>query len=58
MNHSLLRQLTENGADPDEISELYSDLQFIFDNPFGAAIDHAVVTRGCVYIENLEQRAN
>jgi len=40
-----------------EIEELFSDLKFVFENPFDALIKEAVASRKCTYIEFAEQKA-
>ena len=47
---SCAKEVTES-----EIEELYSDLKFVFDNPFDALIEEAVVQRKCTYIELTDQ---
>jgi len=55
MNHKLFNQLTAANVSEDEISELYEDLKYVFDNPFDILIDDAVTKRGCAYIEQPQQ---
>ncbi len=38
-----------------EIEELFSDLKFVFENPFDTLIKEAVTSRKCTYIEVAEQ---
>ena len=53
-NHKLMGQLTASDATPDEIEELYVDLQYVFSNPFDDKIADAM-ERGCTYIEVQDQ---
>ncbi len=39
-----------------EIEELFSDLKFVFDDPFDKLIKEAVNSRKCTYIEVAEQK--
>ena len=55
MDHKLFTQIAASDASEDELAELYEDLKFILDNPFAELIDEAVIKRGCVYVELLEQ---
>lgn len=57
-NHKLINQLTAANADEDEIMELYTDLQFIYDNPFDTAIEEAVTVRKCAYVEITQNLPN
>ncbi len=57
-NHKLINQLTASNADEDEIMELYTDLQFIYDNPFDKAIEDAVTVRKCAYVEITQSLPN
>ena len=40
-----------------EIEELFSDLKFVFENPFDSLVEEAVTIRKCTYIEFAEQKA-
>ena len=59
MSHKLINQLSAApNVTEEEILELYQDLQFIYDNPFDAAVEEAVTVRKCAYVEISQQLPN
>ena len=59
MTHKLITQLTNaDGVTDAEIEELFSDLTFIYNNPFDAEIEKAIAVRGCAYVEVHQPRPN
>jgi len=58
MAHRLFDQLSAANASDDEIEELYNDLKFVFDNPFDDAINDAIKTRQCSYVDQQQPKAH
>lgn len=50
MAHKLFEQLMAANVADDEIAELYTDLQDLFENTFDELINEAVNKRGCVNV--------
>lgn len=56
-DHKLYNYLMEANASQEEIEELYTDLKYVFDNPFDPLIN-AAMERGCTYIDTQSQSLN